>query len=1599
MKNDLHIKQTEWEKWMFPLTFKNILLIFLGTAINLCGSKIALYLSLPLWLDSIGTFFTAICLGPIAGALSGSLMNVILNFWYPNRIWYAIVSICGGLTIGRFFPRHKKMRAFPVIATSFAAAIVMIIVSTPLNLLFYAGYTGNSWGDALIDMTSNYITLPVICCVLGEMLVEIPDKVLSMLLSVLFLSVLKHCTDKAGTPSHRKKGAAAQNILFFFLLGWLLLPASPSVFAAELSSDYISVTYNIENGLDSAEINAILQTADGYLWAGSYSGLYRYNGSHFEKISFDEQISNAIILFEDSKKRLWIGTNDSGVYCCDPAEEHITHYSMEEGLSANSIRSICEDDHGRIYVSTTAELCRINTDESIFVYADLPELSCTYSLISMEDGQIAGVTRNGLLFFLKEDTISASMENINSEYAFSSVAQGDAGELLVGTTGKELVRIRYDGTRLKKERTIPSKQLSAFNSILYSAGMHGYFLASDTGFGFLDSTEKIEVLSKDGFNSAVNDIFIDSQDNIWFSSTKQGILKLSPNVFTDIFKKAGLSPSAVNATLIDDDLLYIGTDLGLIIYHISEDTTEENDLSRIFEGTRIRHILKDRDGNLWFCTYGQMGLVKITPKENIQYYNSSTCDILGNRFRFTLELANGDILAASTDGLSILRKGIVYHTIGTKDGLIVPQILCALQLEDGSILAGSDGDGIYVIKDYAISDKIDTEDGLLSHVVLRILPCQDGLLYVASNGIYFQEPEGTIRKLSHFPYNNNYDIFLTKDEEAWITGSAGIYVVKTADLISDSKEYPSLLLNRTWGFDTTLTANAFSTAHNNDLYFCCTDGVRRVNLSGYHTFSDQYQILIDSFTADEESVPKIEGIYQVPAGSGKIQIQPAVLNYSASNPQITCYLEGFDSAGVTVKQSDLAPMYYTSLPFGDYTLNVKVLDGTDQTVIKSASFPIHKEARLYEHFYYKLYVAFVGAMIIGFLAWMAAEMSNMAVINRQYDQIRAAKEEAEFANQAKSRFLAQMSHEIRTPINAVLGMDEMILRESREKEIRGYAADIYTAGNTLLSLINEILDSSKIESGKMEIVPVEYELSVLIRDLGNMISQRAQAKDLHLLIEAESDLPGKLYGDDVRIRQVITNLLTNAVKYTPSGTVWFRVRGSREDEDELLHFEVEDTGMGIKEEDLPKLFEAYQRIEEDRNRNIEGTGLGMNITIQLLRLMDSQLEVESVYGKGSKFYFDLRQKIVDDTPIGDLNSQPDSSKDTYRYEGGFLAPDAKILVVDDNAMNRKVFKSLLKITQIQVTEAGGGLEAIELAKQECFNLIFTDHMMPDMDGVETMQHLRTLPNCQNVPIYVLTANAITGAKEQYLEAGFDGFVSKPIVSEQLEQVILAELPKELILPREMDDAAPAFSPEELPVIDGLDWHYAWLHLPDEDLLSSTVEDFYDVISLQSEKLQSMFLELFAREASFDSYRIQVHAMKSSAATIGILPLAGMAKILEYAARDHDTDTIASLHPVFLREWNSYQEKLIGVFRITGKSTGYSPKKTAADADMLLAMFSMLRSALEDFDIDTADEIADKLTSYRYPEDIETLLPILIAAIKDMDSEEAEKIMNKMEELL
>ena len=504
-------------------------------------------------------------------------------------------------------------------------------------------------------------------------------------------------------------------------------------------------------------------------------------------------------------------------------------------------------------------------------------------------------------------------------------------------------------------------------------------------------------------------------------------------------------------------------------------------------------------------------------------------------------------------------------------------------------------------------------------------------------------------------------------------------------------------------------------------------------------------------------------------------------------------------------------------------------------------------------------------------------------------------EEVVRANEAKSQFLANMSHEIRTPINGILGMDSVLLK----------------------------VDISKIESGKMEILTIRYQLFSVLNDCYNLTKIKLQNKPVSFIMQINEKLPSWLYGDEVRIRQIINNFLSNAVKYTKEGNITFELDfEEKTDEQILLVITVRDTGIGIKEEDLGKLFESFTRIEEKRNRNIEGTGLGLNLTKNLVNLMGGEVFAESTYGKGSCFTAKIPQKIADAKPMGDFGKRYQQYLSTSDDDKlSFLAPDAKILVVDDVTMNLKVVEGLLKATKIQIDTAVSGSECLECVKTTPYQMIFLDHMMPEMDGLETLEHMKNLadnPNAQT-PVIMLTANAIVGAKEEYIEAGFTDYLTKPIRETELLEMILKYLPEELVCENggqgieKSQDAQDMEQPEvggegaeplqRLEQLEGLDVKTGLTYcMNEEDFYIEMLQEF-----LQADKASQ--LKHFLAEEDWDNYRTTVHALKSTSLTIGAAHLSGEAKALEMAAKEGNMDYIRSHHDGVMDEYKELTDHL------------------------------------------------------------------------------------------
>lgn len=607
--------------------------------------------------------------------------------------------------------------------------------------------------------------------------------------------------------------------------------------------------------------------------------------------------------------------------------------------------------------------------------------------------------------------------------------------------------------------------------------------------------------------------------------------------------------------------------------------------------------------------------------------------------------------------------------------------------------------------------------------------------------------------------------------------------------------------------------------------------------------------------------------------------------------------------------------------------------------------------------------------------------------------------QTEDANRAKTNFVSNMSHEIRTPMNSIVGITEILLRSRHSPKEQEYLLNIQSSGRVLLTIINDVLDCSKMEAGKMQLFDEPYDTCSLFHDLRISMENRIGHSGLELIYDIDQDIPCKLKGDMGRIRQVIINLVNNAIKYTEKGSVRFSVHVRQKNTDKvMLYYEVADTGIGIRKEDQKILFDAFQRVEMDRNRYVEGTGLGLTISQNLVNMMGGVIEVESEYGKGSRFFFTIEQTIIDPTPVSAVNYNGQKDNVTEKEaECLFIAPEAHILLVDDNELNLVVAKELLKPLRMQIDTAENGLQAVKMVRGSQYDLVLMDHMMPVMDGIEAAKAIRALPEdkYQKLPIIALTANAMVDARKEFLNAGMNGFVAKPIDFARICNQLKLWLPKDLVrdVPKEeakkllADDLSDREIQPEDPQM-GFSFEEGVKHCGSKAALMKTIRIFYRTIDSKANKIEQCL-----KEGLISDYVIEIHALKSSALLIGAVPLSEAAKELEDYGKQGKTEVLEEKTPDVLTLYRD----LKNILRPYAEKEE-DAKKEFSDGEWITAL-QQIHQCIEQFDIDGVDQIMEQLEEYQVPECIRESMDQLRVYVADVSLEEIMELTDTMTGLL
>ena len=1587
---------------------KYIIAYVIAIGLNILGGWLGYRYNVPAYLNVIGTIFASYAIGPIFGTLVAILTGFGIYLTLNAGLYFLVMDIPVAIFVGvmskrGFYLDNLGNLVTMTTMTAFIRSAFLMII----NGIFMGGQTSFEYTNAVMTELDVMLRTSLISGLFASLFISFLDILTANLIYYIGQAIIKKIKKKK--RANELKKALGGKISLGIIFTAILLPIL-SIQSAEASNkiNFVERFYNSSNGLTGGCANDIEETDDGALWIGTYGGLYRFNGSKFTLLTHMEGVRSVHTLFKDKEGWLWIGTNGSGLTVAKSATEYAT-FTIKDGLPSNSINDIIQDSNGIYYIATDCGIVLAdykNGKFEILYIEDKAEKSTKFCADDHDNIVTVGV--NGKLMLFSGGVYVSEYPPHN--HSFVSAQFDKNGILYAGTDIGRIDRFTVNKNGFEYLDSIDTGNFERINNLYFDKSGITY-IAADSGVGYIGEDGSVNTIETGEFNNAVDNIFKDYQGNIWFTSSRCGLLSLNQSVFRDMFRLSDVDSEVVNAVIEWNRCIYTGTDEGLVIIDDKLGVSVSNNLTEFFKGDRIRTIETLDSGNIVIAGY-KNGLIEVSANGVFRdYLKDDDKSFKNGSVRVVKELQDGSLIISDDEGLSFIKDREIVKKLRLGRELKSTRVLNITELSNGNILAGTDGDGVLRISNENADGYISTESGLTTSVILRIVENKKGTgcFVLTGSGICFLDENFTVRELNGIPYFNNYDLIMN-DDELFILGGAGVYIVDYEDFISNEANLKYTLLDAKDGLPGSLTSNAWNCmAEGRHLLMAGNNGVYELDTKNYKSRIKDYraELLTIKMNGTERVIFSNDTI-NIPKGVASLELNICVNNYTRMDPYVRYYMTGVDEKKKEVAQSELESIYYERLPYGLHEFHIEVLNEEGRTV-SDKIYKFNKEMETHETYGFKIYFFAMFTLVLVFTVITIVLFSLRSLTKTQKDEHekvvaklerekaqafeRALKSE-ESANKAKSVFLASMSHEIRTPINAIIGMDTMIMREAKNETIRNYARDIHSASRNLLSLINDILDFSKIESGKFELVLGEYSLSSVVNDLVNMTKPKADSKNLDLKLDIDPEIPERLYGDEVRITQIILNILNNAVKYTEKGSVTFSMHHENVDEQNiLLKVSIKDTGIGIREEDIDRLFSPYSRFDEKRNKKIEGTGLGMSITKNLLDIMGSKLEVSSVYGEGSCFSFVIMQPVRSLDKIGDYKSRREEACDEASMDEKFHAPNAEILIVDDVEMNLIVAENLLKRTKVKIETSLSGKKAVEMAKEKKYDIIFLDSMMPEMNGEETMKAIRA--NCPlnaDTPIIVLTAHAVKGAREEYLKMGYTNYLSKPLDAVKLEAMVQSYLPEEkieIVDPNAVkDEESEAENEEALSVIEkiaeikGIDAEKGIELAGGQDVYEVICHNFHDTADTRI----SMLREAYDAK-DIKNYTIQVHALKSTARLVGAYELSERAWQLEQAGRESNLEKIEADTEGVIEDYRKFYEEFDRIFNVDEEKPAKDDRPLIAEDDIKANLYD-LKELLEAFDFDTAKELMEAFAEYSLPDKFAETYGKLKQAMAEVDRDGA-----------
>lgn len=1010
------------KKWK---TVKIVLFISACVCMNVGGKLLAVWLQLPLWADSFGTALCACVGGPVCGAIVGFTGNIAYSVVNRLSAAYAITNVALGIIIGIGVKKKWFEHFYGFMKAASLAMVTALVVSVPFDLIFDQGYTGNVWGNGIVDYFRNQDWPIYLCCILGQLALEFVDKLITI--AAVYVIIFLHRLQKSHKKNKlmRQESAKGAVLLFVLAIGASLLSPiranASSVRDSVDYDDYVQSIYSNNNGLPCGEANDIAQTNDGVLWIGTYAGLYRYNGREFRWVDNYESVKNVNCLYVDEEGRMWIGTNDNGLSIMI-REKIVNVLDQADGLPSNSVRNIIRGTDGYYYVGTTSGMQILVMNNGLKAVNTLDEIYYTDAVAADQQGRVAVIASDGTLFLMKKGNILCSRRLPDDQEIFNCCAFAPDGKLMVGSSSNHIFYYDVENDDFRRIKILTCPDVNSINNLNFlSDGT--MFISTDSGISYVDG-EGYHKLNTNGFNNSIDNMLYDYQGNLWFTSSRLGLLRMAKSPFKDVYGSAGMERRVVNTIVFWQGCYYVGTDKGLDVVDKTCSYQIENGLTKALAGKRIRCAYVDEKDHLWVCTYGS-GLMEYAPNGDSWSYNKDNGSF-GNRARIVTGLSDGTILAAGDTGISYIRDHKITQTIRNQEGWINSMILTVTERSDGTILAGTDGDGIAVIKDGKATKMLTREDGLSSDVILRTVkdPKSEGVFVVTSNSLCYLEPDDSIRILEQFPYFNNYDIFVKDEDTLFVMSSAGIYVVERDELVTGG-EIAWELLDARRGLGTSLTANSWNYYDGNgELYLPCDTGVYVIDVDKYNSDIRSYRMQLASVKLDGVVQPIArKGAITIGQGVSRVELSPEILNYTIQEPNVGYYLEGYDPQWTILPQGSLSNIIYSNLLAGKYVFHLAIYDSAGKHVLEERKFDLVKEGEFYERPGFVAYMLLVLSLLIIWVTWLVVQRQ----LNQQQIKLNMANETVmAIANAVDAKDVRTHQHSTR-----VAEYSELIAREMK----------------------------------------------------------------------------------------------------------------------------------------------------------------------------------------------------------------------------------------------------------------------------------------------------------------------------------------------------------------------------------------------------------------------------------------------------------------------------------------------------------------------------------------------------------------------------------------